>query len=425
MTDQTRTDLDPLLAPLAADQRALLQIIGDAVMATSTWPVYQFVQAKLDDLDYNIDAVFFRLPAITDGQLNYALARRDRAGTEKEPVKLTIAGMAHLPAFASTVDMFLRVVRELGTKRAEAAYEPTQVITVEVPGHQLIADLDLAGEPLVGLLPELLQSEPATWHGSHGINDYGWYMQPSTFVRRFRTVTDVNDYLTRMRAWIAPAAPVSAPQPVSALGLVAAFDYLDVVWQLRFGHKLVHVPSAERAAKLAFDVTTPAEFTDRLSALGEMFKGLDVPGTEVGTFDRLRSYLPSHLPAEAMTRVSTALDLLQKVIHLRNAGQHVDAARQAARALPAFGLTFPIANYQEAWWAVQAHVIAALDTIREEIRAATPAAPAWTSTRAPRQRPPRTAPPHSPGPLPVTPRPRPSPRTPRDQNATPAGTGSP
>ena len=56
-----------------------------------------------------------------------------------------------------------------------------------------------------------------------------------------------------------------------------------------------------------------------------MFKGLDVPGTEAGTFDRLRSYLPD-TAAEAMARVSTALDLLQKVTHLRNAGQHVDAA---------------------------------------------------------------------------------------------------
>ena len=260
-------------------------------MTTGTWPVYQYVQAKLDDLGYDAEAVFARLPVLTGGSIGgYTLARRDRTGTEKEPVKLTIAGMAHLPNFASTVDMFLRVVRELGERRASAPYDPTQVITVEVSSRDLIADLDLADEPLVHLLLELLQGEPATWHGTHVANEADWVLQPSTFIRRFLTVTDVNDYLTRMRDWLAPAAPAAAPEPVSPLGLVTAFGYLDVVWQLRFGRKLVHVPSAERAAQLVFEVTTAAEFTDRLSALGEMFKGFAIPGpTGRGTFEQLRT----------------------------------------------------------------------------------------------------------------------------------------
>jgi hypothetical protein len=366
MTEQTRGDIDPLCAPLSADQQALVQIIGDSVLATGTWPIYQYVQAKLDDLDYDIDVVFGRLPVLANG---YAPARRDRTGHEQEPVKLTIAGMAHLPAMASTVDMFLRVVRELAEQRVKAVYDPTKVITVDVPGRQLIDTLDLAGEPLVDILPELLQGEPSTWNGAHGTNDDGWFHQPSTFIRRFRTVTDVNDYLTRMRNWLAPVAPAAIPQPTSSLGLVTAFDYLDVVWRLRFGRKLVHLPSTERAAKLVFEVTSSDEFTDRLSALGEMFKALDVPGTGTGPFDRLRSHLPNHLPDEAMVRVMSALGLLQKVTHLRNAGQHVGAAGKAAQALPAFGLSYPITNYQEAWWAVQAHVISALDTLREEVQA--------------------------------------------------------
>jgi hypothetical protein len=144
------------------------------------------------------------------------------------------------------------------------------------------------------------------------------------------------------------------------------------VWRLRFGRKLVHVPSTERAAKLVFEVTSSDKFTDRLSALGEMFKALDVPGSAAGTFERLRSYLPAHLTAEALARVTTALDLLQKVTHLCNAGQHVAAADMAARALPAFELSYPITSYQAAWWAVQAHVIAALDRIREEVQATIP-----------------------------------------------------
>jgi hypothetical protein len=366
MTERPRGDIDPLYASLPADQQTLLQIIGDAVLATGTWPIYQYVQAKLDDLDYDIDVVFGRLPVLANG---YAPARRDRTSHEQEPVKLTIAGMAHVPAMASTVDMFLRVVRELAEQRVKAAYDPTRVITVAVPGRQLIDTLGLADEPLVDLLPDLLRGEPSTWNGAPSNKEDGWFHQPSTFIRRFRGVTDVNDYLTRMRNWLAPAAPSAIPQPTSPLGLVTAFDYLDVVWRLRFGRKLVHVPSTERAAKLVFEVTSSDEFTDRLSALGEMFKALDVPGTGAGPFDRLRSYLPNQLPAEAMVRVNAALDLLQKVTHLRNAGQHVGAAGKAAQAVPAFGLIYPITNCQEAWWAVQTHVISALDALREEVQA--------------------------------------------------------
>jgi hypothetical protein len=384
MTEQTRRDIDHLFAPLPADQQALLQIIGDAVLANRTWPIYQYVEANLDELDYDAGVVFGRLPVLANG---YGPAWRDRTGHEKEPVKLTIAGMAHLPAFASTVDMFLRVVRELADQRVKAAFDPTRVITVEVPGRQLIETLHLADEPLVDLLPDLLHGEPSTWNGAGGTNEDGWFHQPSTFIRRFRTVTDVNDYLTRMRDWLAPAAPTPAPEPASPLGLVTAFDYLDVVWRLRFGRKLVHVPSTERAAKLVFEVSSPDEFTDRLSALGEMLKALDVPGSpDAGPFERLRTYLPAHLSAEAMARVTTALDLLQKVTHLRNAGQHVGAAGKAARALPAFGLSYPITSYQAAWWAVQAHVVAALDTIREEVQATIPAPRSSRPSSAPPRR---------------------------------------
>jgi hypothetical protein len=384
MTQQTHRDVDSLLTPLPVDQQSLIQIVGNAVLAAGTWPNYQFVQAKLDELDYDIDVVFGRLPALPNG---YAPARRDRTGHEKEPVRLTIAGMAHLPALASTVDMFLRVVRELADRRVKAAYAPTEVITVEVSGSELVETLNLANEPLVDLLPDLLQGEPSTWNGSRGTNERGWFHQPSTFIRRFRTVTDVNDYLTRMRDWLVPAAPAPAPEPASPLGLVTAFDYLDVVWQLRFGNKLVYVPSTERAAKLVFEVTNQDEFADRLSALGEMFKALDVPGRrETGPLNRLRIHLETYLTAEAMARVLTALDLLQKVTHLRNAGQHVGAAGQAAQALPAFGLSYPIMNYQAAWWSVQTHVIAALGAIREEVQATIPTSHGRQSS-APPQRP--------------------------------------
>jgi hypothetical protein len=229
MTDQIRTDADALLRPLGAPQMELLRILGEVVMATGAWPVFQYVQARLDDLGLDSDEVFAGLPYFSQGSLTYSLIRRDRTGREEEPVRLTVAGMAHLDRLASTVEMFLRVVNELGDRRAAAPFDPGRVVTVEISGPELVTALGLDGEPLVGLLPELLKGEPATWHGSPQPGDTGWTCQPSSVIRRFRGVSDINDYVSRLRAWIMPAEPVPAPQPVSPLGVVAAFDYLDVL----------------------------------------------------------------------------------------------------------------------------------------------------------------------------------------------------
>lgn len=42
------TDTDPLLRPLGAQQNELLTIVGEAVSATGTWPVYQRVGIAQD-----------------------------------------------------------------------------------------------------------------------------------------------------------------------------------------------------------------------------------------------------------------------------------------------------------------------------------------------------------------------------------------
>jgi len=392
MADQIPTETDPLLDPLGGPQKELLAVIGEAVLTTGAWPVYQYVQAKLDDLGLDSEEVFAGLPRFTQSHLTYSLIRRDRSGREEEPVKLSIAGMAHLDRFASTVGMFLRVVNALADRRAAAPFDPCRVVTVEIPGPELVADLGLGEEPLVGLLPELLQGEPATWHGSQQRGDAGWIYQPSSHLRRFRGVRDVNDYLTRMRAWIMPPEPAPVPEPISPLGMVAAFDYLDVVWQLKFGRKLAHVPSAERAARLTLPVVTPEEFDHRLSALGELFKGLDAdPNIDAGPFDKLRRVLLQQLPVESHPAVRTAIETLFQVTHIRNGGQHFGAAPQAAVALPALGLTFPITDHAMAWWIVQTHVINALDTIRAEVNTLpTSRAPAGTPHRG-RSRPRRPA----------------------------------
>ena len=116
--------LDPILAPLAADQQAPLEIIGDAVMANRRWPMYQYVQAQLNHWTTASRRVLWVSRHPDGPELRTGPSRPDRP--EQEPVKLTIAGMADLPLRLHR-RMFLRVVRELGT-RAPSRLRPE-------PGH--------------------------------------------------------------------------------------------------------------------------------------------------------------------------------------------------------------------------------------------------------------------------------------------------
>jgi hypothetical protein len=374
MTDSDGNDTDPLLRALPADQQTLLQIIGEGLTATKSWPFFQWVEAEMDKRDLDIEQVLASLPFEARGNLVYPLVRRNNRA-EDAPVMLSVAGFAHLHDFQSTVTMFLTVVNALADQRASAPLEPDRVVTVTISGPQLVRELNLDNEPFAHLLPELLNGEPPTWHGAGNSDEHGWIHRPSSFLRRFRAVRDVDDYLIRLRAWQFPAPPTPDPEPVSPLSLPNAFDYLNIVWQLKFGQPLMVVPSAERAARLTLDAYTPEEFDSRLSALGEMIKSLDAPGTADGSLDRLTAFLNDHLPRAARSRVQRALSTLRKVTQVRNGGQHVEAADKAASALPALGLTFPVSDFQAAWRTVQARVVQALDSLRDEVGAADPPGP--------------------------------------------------
>ena len=78
----------------------------------------------------------------------------------------------------------------------------------------------------------------------------------------------MEDCVARLSAFIAPPVAESPLVPASPFDLVAGFDYLDVVWRLKFKAPLVALPGAERVARRATDATSPGEFESRLSAGG-------------------------------------------------------------------------------------------------------------------------------------------------------------
>lgn len=136
MTEASDTVAEPLLRTVTAEQRKLLEIVGDALARSGDWPIYQYVQAKMDDDDLDIDSVLRTMPVLTDGgSLRYSLVRRDRTGGDDTPIALSVVGMAHLEQFATTVSMFLRALARLAVERAAAQYEPQLLVEAVVPSR--------------------------------------------------------------------------------------------------------------------------------------------------------------------------------------------------------------------------------------------------------------------------------------------------
>jgi hypothetical protein len=369
------TEQDPLLRPVTADQQALLDIVGDVLAETADWPIYQYVEAKMDDRGLDLETVLASMPGIRVGRGHYSLVVcNDRSDTG--PITLTVAGLAHLQRCGQIISIFLSFLSKLAQARANATYDPHNPIVLEIRSDDLTVGLDMGQiEPMA--LRTLISSEPGMWH--HPITQIGgnvWSVRVSSSIRRFRGIETVEDYVARVRMCFSPPVPTPLPEPASPFELVAAFDYLDVVWQLKFGSPLITWPSGERTARLPTGAGTPAEYDSRLSTLGELLKGLKVQGRHhPKPLRRLAEFLTEVLPAEATTRVAGAIDILDAVTLVRNGAQHVDAVRdgKAVDALPVLGLTFPVVDHEAAWNTIQLHVIAALATIRDEVHATAPA----------------------------------------------------
>jgi len=114
---------EPLLRPVTKEQLTLLEIVGEVVDKGAP-PIYQYVQARMDDCGLDINSVLASMPTISHGQITCSLVRRDKNGGEAAPIRLTVAGLAHLERFASVVSSFLRVLDKVGEERANANFDP-------------------------------------------------------------------------------------------------------------------------------------------------------------------------------------------------------------------------------------------------------------------------------------------------------------
>lgn len=316
---------EPTLLP-TAEQRRLLGTIGSIFLQHHRWPNWAWVDEVLEREGLAADAVLAsmaRSPAFNYSFVSWPFARSPEPANH---VKLTIAGFRHVEAASDLVADRCGLISTLGALRANVVLDPFDTAwprtTRSQVSHHFYASQHVPPKLIDKARLEFLSEEPATWRCQllEDPNE-AWGVDLSPQVRRFAGLRGVDDYLERLASMMAEAEPpTEALLLTSPFTMPAAFDYLDAVWQLRFGEHLVVPPGLERSARLALDIATEDEADTALSALAEVLKSLNVPGVEgVGghPLERLLSYLATQLPEEAMPAVARAAKILDAARQVR------------------------------------------------------------------------------------------------------------
>lgn len=373
--------MSDITGPLTTDQAALVAAVWKACTACGQWPIYQYLEAGLQNDGLSALATLHSFPTAkneTYGSAGgYAAVFYQRNGMASpdagSKVSLTIAGLRHVADDGGLTAHYLGLVRYIAAKRAAAPYSPTQVINVAVSRADVLKVLPDDDERLTQIF-ELASHEPATWSGMTSSPEAElWWSEAGPHVRDFQGVADAEDYLARViariqRPTVPPPRPAASPR-----SLVAALDYLDAIWQGRFHQPLVQLESAESAAKLALPVTNVDEFDGALSALADVLGHLRVPDRPTGEdqhpITRLGQFLPPKLKQANPERIAEALNNLNRIKTVRHGVQHAKARPKGADALAELGIGFPVSDWAWAWEMIKFHAVNALDAIREEIQA--------------------------------------------------------
>ncbi len=385
--DWVDTVANELFAPLTRDQQLAVNLTAEAFFQSGRrWPTFQFVEQHLEQAGLDAKAVLGSFP-VAGTAVRYAAFRSSpTAGslTDDQPVDLTVLGLHHykgplfLEAQALIKDALL-LVQVFVDARRNFMPPPTEVKQLQVTSDEVLAAVNQARRspfqlPTPAVLAGLHKTEPplyASMGGSSTETMVIWTIWRS--LRDFDGVTDVDDYVRRIVAkYHTPRAP---QQPVLAapLSLPSSLGYLDTAWRVMAGRDvhLIVLPSPERAASLAFDAGTSGEYLERLGALADVLKWIQVPpgGNQQGghPLRKLRAYLEWKLPKESHSRVSDALDQLKYVNNIRNGGLHAEAEPLALQGYKALGIAYPITDPRAAWDAIRTATVQALDALRDEI----------------------------------------------------------
>jgi hypothetical protein len=396
VSDATRTP-DLLGAPDERQQR-FIDIVGEIFRREpGVWPIFDYVEGVLDEERIDAGEILNSFPELNLGGSYSAVWCPHPPGGQPHdvtPVALTIVGIHHCRPLAANfpasrslpqidlVRAFVELLDHVARRRRGEPPNPTKARANTMTSDEILGALALKGHRfdqlnVPRLLYDLMDHEPAFWAGGGSANDTGWSRGIPRGILDFEGVIDLADYVTRLELREPPPWRPTPAGP-SPLGLVAAIDYIDTVWQLvHKGEHLFRLDGAERVAKLALPAQTSEEFDSRLSGLSELLRSMRaaVPTSpsRKGGRDRplavLETYLVQLLDPSSESRIRSNVATLERVVAVRDAGQHGPAGRRAALGLGDLGIGFPVADWSAAWTAIQTATIEALGALREELRA--------------------------------------------------------
>jgi hypothetical protein len=373
-------DPHPLLAPLNAEQQRLVDAIADAFLTEDyQWPFFDYVEGTLDDAGLDALEVLQSFPTI--GRWGYGAIAWNRNNSADSEVALTVVGMSHTASLREYVPVFFSLVDYLAEHRRQARPQPREVRNPNVTSAEF-DDYWRRGRHLSlspRLIAQLKEHEPSTAWGSGSFNpdDGSWTTNVTRELFRFEGLKTIEDYIHRLEAFIGEPAPALPPILPSPLSLVAALDYLNVVWRLTHDHRrLFSFPSAERTTRLAFDVQTPEEFAAHLSAFADILREADKqvavepPRKQRGkALARIEADIAPRLQPDGAARAADAIRTLELVVALRDADQHGNASERAVAAHRELRIAYPTTDWRSAWATISAHAIDALNALREELEA--------------------------------------------------------
>lgn len=374
--------MSTLLRPLNEAQLKLLELVAITQQNYGTAPVWSYLEHEFDRIDMDAAEVLSSLPfvgSLRQGSRHYGLVWFDsNIPMPSTKVYLTVAGRHHVQGIEQkNTEAFVVLLRRLVTARLNMPMSPVEVQTTYATCQELRDQAIGYSKPIFesGTLEQvkvLVDYEPVLASTVTSAPDKrgGWRVELRRELALYKGIESVEQYITRVSGLLTPP-PVAPVEPVpSPFGIVAAFDYLDVVWRLRFGKPLVQSISAERTARLAFPVNTRDELNSQTSSVAELLKGLRIPRNSGGhPVQAIASFLEQDgvLDEAALDRVRDAAADLGAVVNIRNAQQHGGGQERGIEATQTLGLSYPIVDPSLAWSVIQRRVVSALTTLREEV----------------------------------------------------------
>lgn len=183
------------------------------------------------------------------------------------------------------------------------------------------------------------------------------------------------DYIERIQPTV-QIAPTALPPEA----LHDALDFLDSVWRNVTGKNLIEAHRFGPAARLAAPVTNRSDFASRLSDLSDVLKAVKVDDSYIDpnlakdltpekSLARLKVALSKLLKSPEAEVATQAVEVLQSIIRVRVALQHVEARPDLPTSLASLGIT-STTDWSQTWQIVGHRAVEALRDLRQALETA-------------------------------------------------------